>query len=187
MHIKLSILVLLVSTCKVFAQQSSEWISKLENPKHPRFDELKPDQYLTKYVDYDLSGLLHPSTDFLGYIGIDYKRIKIDFNTISQDPKSPNKYIVKGSSSVSNNTCHFEGTITISQFREFKRMHFGVDDIHANAGFRAQGIAIGKYLFRENPGQQYSGVVEGTMTIWWYIDKHGNIKFDEGDYEVAID
>ena len=49
--------------------------------------------------------------------------------------------------------------------------------MYENDGIKAQGIAIGRYLFSENPKQSHVGTFEGIMTLWWYIDKDDNIKY----------
>lgn len=122
--------------------------------------------------------MLTPNSDFLGLIGKDYRRLHIDFKTIEKSNETANLYYVKGKSTVYSNTCDFEGTITIEQFREFKHMDYGIDNMYADSSFKAQGVAIGRYRFNENPEQKHVGVFEGVMTVWWYVDKDGKILYD---------
>jgi hypothetical protein len=123
--------------------------------------------------------LLIPETEFLGYIGNEYQRIYIEFTSIRKDEFKPGTYEVIGYSIVHNNKCDFTGTLKIEQIREFKQMHFGVDNMYEDAGFKSQGLLIGKYIFEENPEQSHVGIFEGIITLWWYIDKDGNIQFDD--------
>jgi hypothetical protein len=106
-----------------------------------------------------------------------YKRLKIDFNSI-KETGNPGTYIVKGSSSVCATTCSFEGEVVIEQIREFKRLHYGVDEMYQDFGVVRQGVLIGRYVLKEDPKQSHSGVFKGILTLWWYLDKAGEIKYD---------
>ena len=172
----LSIILILFSS-NLLAQQSTEWLNSLENPEFPMFNQLKASNQLSDYVRYDLSALLNPRSDFLGYIGSDYKRIHVKFNSIKKSEATPNLYFITGKTTVSNNTCDFEGTLTIEQFREFKNMYYGVDSMYSDSGFKSQGIAIGTYKLSENPQQKHVGTFEGVVTLWWYLDKDGEIRY----------
>ncbi|MDH5476226.1 MAG: hypothetical protein OEX22_11080 [Cyclobacteriaceae bacterium] len=172
------LLILLIST-EAFTQQSKDWLDGLENPKDTFFDGLKSENQLTKYIEHDLSELLMPRTEFFGYIGFDYRRIKVSITSINKNENIPNQYTVSGKTTVFNNTCDFEGTITFEQFREFVNMNYGLDSMYSNSGFKSQGVVIGKYLFSENARQNHVGVFEGIMTLWWYVDKNGTIKYND--------
>lgn len=157
--------------------QSKEWINQLENPKY-NTDELKTDNLIDKYLAYDFSTLLIPKSDFIGYIGDDYKRIYIYYTSITKDTLT-NDYKITGLSLVGNNKCDFEGTIKIKQIREYKNMHFGVDEIYKNEGIKAQGLLIGEYNLKENINQQHSGEFIGIMTLYWYIDRFDILHYDD--------
>ncbi|WP_162555688.1 hypothetical protein [Reichenbachiella versicolor] len=172
-------IILVLLSINVFGQQKTKWLNSLENPKSRMFQKLKKGNLLNRYLKYDLSDVLVPKTDFLGFIGTDFRRIKINYSSIKKSTNTSNLYFITGTTKVGDNICDFEGTITIEQFREFENMHYGIDDKYADAGFKAQGIAIGKYLFNENPEQKFVGTFEGIMTVWWYVNKNGEIKFDD--------
>lgn len=50
--------------------------------------------------------------------------------------------------------------------------------MYQDSGLVKQGILIGRYVLKENPKQNHSGVFKGIMTLWWYLDKTGEIKYD---------
>lgn len=159
-------------------KQTDEWLKQLENPTYES-DRLKDENLKSKYLKYDFSTLLTPRYDFFGYIDPNYRRIKIYFTSISKNQHEPDIYNIKGISIVANNKCTFEGEIKVKQIREYKNMHFGCDEEFKDAGFKAQGILFGEYNFKENPKQKYSGVFEGVMTLYWYVDKHEIIHYDD--------
>ena len=161
----------------ICGQQSTEWLKKLENPEY-EIDKLKKENFITKYRKYDFSTLLVPKTNFIGYIGKDFQRIKTHFSSITKDTSNPNKYLITGISTVSNTVCDFTGEIIIQQVREYKSMHYGVDNKHKNSGFKSQGILIGTYILKENKTQKHSGVFKGIVTLNWYVDKFGIIQYD---------
>jgi hypothetical protein len=157
--------------------QTKKWINQLENPKYDIY-ELKPDNLIDKYKAYNFSTLLTPKSDFIGYIGDDYKRIYIYYTSITKDTLT-NDYKITGLSLVGNNKCDFEGTIKIKQIREYKNMHFGVDEIYKNEGIKAQGLLIGEYNLKEDINQQHSGEFIGVMTLYWYIDRFDILHYDD--------
>ncbi len=173
---KLLLLLIILFTSTAYASQIDEWITSIEKPRW-KSEELKSDNYKLKYIKYDFSPLLMPRSNFLGYIGSNYKRIMIYFKSIKKN--GHDTYFVEGTSETNKNICSFEGKIVIEQIREFKTMHFGRDDEFINAGFKAQGILLGKYEFKENPADKQSGIFEGIMTLYWLIDKNNNIQYDD--------
>ncbi|MEQ9440035.1 MAG: hypothetical protein RIG62_13350 [Cyclobacteriaceae bacterium] len=179
---RILLIALILSSTEVFSQQTTDWINSLENPKYSSW-ELKPENLINRYLKYDLSKILTPNSNFLGYIGKDYRRLHIDFISIKKSENISNVYYIAGKSTVYDNTCDFEGTVTIEQFREFKYMDYGVDSMYADSGFKAQGIAIGRYRLNENPEQNHVGIFEGIMTVWWYLDKNGKIQYDNLSYD----
>ena len=176
MKIKTLILLLFISI-SVCGQQTKKWLENIENPQYST-DELKKDNVKSEYLKHDFSTLLTPKQDFLGFIGQDYRRIRIYFTSITKDSSNKEKYIIKGMSIVGSNICDFKGEINIEQVREYKLMHYGVDNKYENSGFKSQGVLIGKYLFKENPKQKHTGLFEGIISLNWYVDKHGIVHYD---------
>ena len=171
------ILFLIIPIAEAFGQQTNEWLIKLENPEFVSY-ELKKENVISDYLKHDFSELLMPEQQVLGYIGANYRRINVTVSAVNKNPTLPNVYYVSGSTTVNNNKCDFEGTITVEQIREFKQLHYGVDDMYKDHGIKAQGILIGRYRFTENPGQKHVGIFEGVMTLWWYLDKNENVQYD---------
>jgi hypothetical protein len=174
----LIILCFIISITEACGQQTAEWLKSLENPQFPKW-ELKPDNALSIYVEHDFSGLLMPKQQVLGYISENYRRIIVTYTSIKKSLTTPNLYYVSGSTSVSNNKCDFEGTITIEQIREFQQLHYGVDDMFKQKGIKSEGIVIGRYQFNENPLQKHVGIFQGIMTLWWYLDENGSVQYDD--------
>jgi len=172
-----SFLILFFISLTVFGQQTKEWLRLLNNPKNIE-DKLSEENVKAGFVKYDFSTLFVPRHDFLGYIGSDYRRIKIFFTTIIKDSANSEIYRIKGVSLVGDNKCDFSGTITINQVRLYKTIHFGADNEYSNKGLISQGVLIGDYEFKENPDQNHSGIFQGVMTLYWYLDKFGIIYYD---------
>ncbi|QQS40592.1 MAG: hypothetical protein IPM63_14650 [Acidobacteriota bacterium] len=177
---KLTLTVLLVSAILVSgaaAQQTKEWLKALENPTDAS-ERLKPENFLDKYKRHDLSLLLAPHSEFLGFIEPDYQRLYIFYTSISKDAADPALYEVEGFSVAKDNKCRFEGTIKIVQMREYVKPEYGLDDEYKDAGIKARGIAIGEYRFVEEKSQKHSGVFEGVVTMNWYLDRNGILRYD---------
>jgi hypothetical protein len=181
---KILILYFALFTSISFAGQPVDWLVQLENPRYEIF-RLKDDNLLENYLKYDFSSLLKPESDFLGFIEPNYRRLKIQFNSVKKNPANNAKYDIKGFSIVKNNKCDFSGTMTLTQVREYKEMHYGVDDEYKEHGIKAQGIAVANYELYENKQQKFSGVFEGVMTLYWYKDKNDNLVFDDIEKSVS--
>jgi hypothetical protein len=171
---------LLMTPVLSFCQEmnnSDNWLKQLENPNR-KSDRLKRENSTEKYRIYDFSPFLKPESEFLGFIGSDYRRIMIKFISVRRDV-NPEIYQINGSSLVNNNKCDFTGQITVRQIREFETLHFGVDEKYRDSGIKAQGVLIGDYSLKENKNQAHSGEFSGIMTLWWYIDKDGKLRYDD--------
>jgi hypothetical protein len=173
---KIIVLLIILSSSAAYGNQTDEWIKYLENPPWSS-DELKHKNYKSQYLHYDFSQLLVPRSEFLGYIDPNFKRIKIHFKSISKS--KPDTYHVKGTSETGSNICDFEGQIVIKEIREFKELHLGSDDEFKSAGFKAQGLLLGAYNFKENPNQKQSGIFEGIVTLYWLVDNNNRIQYDD--------
>jgi len=133
----------------------------------------------SQYLGRDFSSLLKPKSEFLGYIGSDYQRLRITFTSIAQDKKDHAVYRVRGYSVVKANTNGFEGIIVVDKISRLREMHYGADDELKNAGIQAEGILTAKYELRENPEQKHSGKFTGTMTLNWYVPQNGKLLCDD--------
>lgn len=138
--------------------------------------DLKPEDVSARYASYDFSGLIIPEQKFIGYIGPDYERIRIIYTSVERDKNDKGKYLVKGVSIVSNNSCDFSGTMRVTGIHELKSMQLGVDSIYKNPGFRAQGIMIAEYKFREDPRGPHPGIFEGSMFVSWLVTSKGKLR-----------
>jgi len=175
----LTITTIIFATTIVYPQKtdySEDWLKQLENPEDEVY-KLKKQNLIDRYMPYDFSLLIKPQTEFLGFIGSDYRRILITFSSVTRESNSQT-YTVSGTSLVINNKCDFIGTITILQIREFETFHYGVDDIYRENGLKAQGVIIGEYSLKENKDQPHSGEFIGIMSLMWFIDKAGELFYD---------
>ncbi len=178
MMLNISALVFTLLSMPAQAEQKDKWIQSLENAKWEIY-RLKEDNFKSKYTKFDFSALLTPRSDFLGYIEPNFRRLRIKFTTVKKESGKQEQYKVIGYSIVRNNKCNFEGVIKITQIREYKQMHYGVDEEYKDRGLQSQGILLGEYVFNENKKQKFSGIFEGIITLYWYTDKEGHIKYDD--------
>lgn len=125
---------------------------------------------------YDFSELLKPETSFLGFIAPNYKRMNIEFNRITK--KDAKTYQVEGQSTVNTNTCEFSGLITITKIQEepeAKVRDEGLKDME----IQGRGTMTANYEFKEQQKEKVCGIFKGQMTLNWYIDKEGELEYDD--------
>ena len=130
-------------------------------------------------ADYNFTRLIFPNHDFLGLIGLRYRRIKIFYNSIQKNISNPFAYQVKGASVVGSNKCDFSGVINVESIHKAKRMELGADLMYEDAGFKSQGILVAKYEFKEDKTQNHVGTFSGKMMIWWLMDRHGILHIND--------
>lgn len=141
-------------------------------------NKILTDEYIIKtdikseFIQYDISSLLTQTTNsrIFGFIGDNYQRIRIKFISVIKNKENPSQYFVYGKSMVKDNVCEFQGTITIINVFNCKNPEFpGI----------TQGKVLGEYLLFESPKQKHVGQFKGLFTSNWYLDKEGNLKYDD--------
>ena len=110
-----------------------------------------------------------PFPEPLGYIGDNYQRFYIHFITVLKSQENPYQYKVYGKTKVKDNICDFNGTITVK-----KAMLYKVSD---DPGYK-QGSVICEVIFYEDSTHASSGVIKGTLTSNFYLDKTGKLHYD---------
>nr|WP_299384148.1 hypothetical protein [Allomuricauda sp.] len=150
----------------------------------PRNEELKTQNLVSEYYQFDFSKIwtLTENNNVLGIIGKEHQRLKIKLTSVEKDPNNPNKYFVTGKSCVKGTICDFSGTINLSQIKEVKKLHFGVDDEYADKGIKSQGVLIADYEFKENPEQKHSGIFKGKLHSKWYLNSKNQIEYDDIEF-----
>jgi hypothetical protein len=138
--------------------------------------------YFTSIKNYDLSKLWHADSiqvegdgnkisfpEPLGYIGDNYQRFYIHYITVSKRKESPYQYKIYGKTKVKDNICSFNGTITIKKAMLYKES----DDPRYK-----QGSVICEVIFYEDSTHASSGVIKGTLTSDFSLDKTGKLHYD---------
>jgi hypothetical protein len=120
----------------------------------------------------DLSGFWNNETTDkrFGFIGSNYRRLRIKFISITKANDNPSRYKVYGKSKVSDNICSFHGTIDIKESYYIKTLEYPDGNT---------GILAGEYTFNEDPKANHSGIFKGRFVTYWYKDKNGNIKYND--------
>lgn len=147
-------------------------------------NELKPKNVLNNYHHYNFSNIWTQTENnaVLGIIGKEHQRIQIKLISIFKNKNNPNDYIVSGKSYVKGTVCDFKGNIMLTEIKEVKKLHFGVDDQYADKGIKSQGILIADYEFYENSEQKHSGVFKGKLYSKWYVNSKNQIEYDNIEF-----
>ncbi len=134
-------------------------------------DLIKTD-IINEFIRNDISALLTQTTNtrVLGFIGDNYQRIRIKLVSVIKNKDNGSQYFVYGKSMVKDNVCEFQGTINITNVFYFKR---------SEPPAIKEGQVMGEYIFYENPQQKHVGQFKGVFTTNWYLDKDGNLKYDD--------
>ena len=150
----------------------------------PRNEELKTQNLISNYNQFDFSNIwtLTENKNVVGIIGKDHQRLKIKLTSVEKDPKNSNNYFVSGKSWVKGTICDFSGTITLTEIKEVKELHFGVDDEYADKGIKSQGTLIADYEFKENTEQRHSGIFQGKLHSKWFLNSENKIEYDNIEF-----
>ena len=109
----------------------------------------------------------------LGYIGNDFQRFYIHFNTVEKNNSNPLKYQITGKTRVKENICSFDGVLNITNVVILPELYCDGE----NYLFQ-QGYLEGSYEFRENKDEYGAGVLKGTFRTNFYIDNEGKMLYD---------
>jgi hypothetical protein len=142
---------------------------------------LRPENKIDQFKHYDFSIVFSEkhSVFNIGYIGDNFRRIRIKFVSVIKNPHNQNIYYVYGKSNVLGNVCPFQGTIDITQIRLLNPMHYGVDDQYKGKGIKCQGVIIANYVFYEDPSKKHSGYFSGEVYVGWYLNGKNKIIYDD--------
>lgn len=64
-------------------------------------------------------------------------------------------------------------------------MHWRVDDKYKSKGIKQEGIVVGEYHFAENRSQKFSGRFDGVFCSRWFIDRYGDLKYDDLEWDCS--
>ena len=138
--------------------------------------------YYSAIKNYDLRNLWHadsiktegdgdkiPFPEPLGYIGDSFQRFYIHYISITKSKRNPYQYTVYGKTRVKENICSFRGTITVKK----ALLNQETDDPRYK-----QGSVTCDVSFYEDKAQTSSGLIKGTLTSDFYIDKNGKLNYN---------
>ena len=108
----------------------------------------------------------------MGYIGADYHRLHINFNSVKKVSKT--KYIVSGEYKITAEARPFNGEIQITKIKKYINLNYSVDDF-IKGKIKAQGIALASYILKGDGGFQ----AKGQMLIKWYINSDQRLAYDD--------
>ena len=132
------------------------------------------DQFIIDYLNNNDIGFLwggeQSQNERIGYVGQEYERIQIHFNSIIQNFDNPSEYLVYGKSKVMNNICEFQGFLLITE------VGFKTDSISNSP---KHGFLDGEYIFYEDPSCFHSGIFQGKFYTDFYIDNTETLYYDD--------
>jgi hypothetical protein len=129
------------------------------------------------FEQYDFSKLWVKNYS-LGYIGNNFQRMYMTFEKVQK--KSATEYSVSGVSKVKKNVCNFTGTFKILEYRQLKEFHYGIDDVRID-DVKNQGYVFAEFIIEEDITQKNSGEFRGILATGWYINKEGELLYDDLD------
>lgn len=105
--------------------------------------------------------------DFLGFIGVNRKRLRITFTSIKKREENKDVYEVEGFSTVMNkNKRTFKGTFTLLSHYRLTAPAFDGDGPLKKG--EAEGFSTFLYTLKEDENLTATGVFKGDMLVLWY-------------------
>ena len=135
-------------------------------------DVVKKTTYDVPYKKYtaplDMLQVLNGKKDnFLGFIGVNRKRLRITFTSIKKNEENKDVYEVEGFSTVMNkNKRTFKGTFTLlSHYRLTEPAFYGDGPLKKG---EAEGFSTFSYTLKEDENLTATGIFKGEMLVLWY-------------------
>ena len=119
-------------------------------------------------IHLDMLQVLSGKKDnFLGFIGVNRKRLRITFTSIKKSEENKDVYEVEGFSTVMNkNKRTFKGTFTLlSHYRLTAPAFYGDGPLKKG---EAEGFSTFLYTLKEDENLTATGVFKGEMLVLWY-------------------
>ena len=135
-------------------------------------DVVKKTTYDVPYKKYtaplDMEKVLNAEkSNFLGFIGVNYKRLRITFTSIKKNEENKDVYEVEGFSTVMNkNKRTFKGTFTLQSHYRLTAPSFDGDEPLKKG--EAEGFSTFSYTLKEDENLTATGVFKGEMLVLWY-------------------
>ena len=135
-------------------------------------DVVKETTYDIPYKKYtaplDMEKVLNAEkSNFLGFIGVNRKRLRITFTSIKKSEENKNVYEVEGFSTVMNkNKRTFKGTFTLLSHYRLTAPAFDGDEPLKKG--EAEGFSTFSYTLKEDENLTATGVFKGEMLVLWY-------------------
>ena len=105
-------------------------------------------------------------SNFLGFIGTNYKRLRITFSSIKKSEKNKDVYEVEGFSNVMNkNKRTFKGTFSLLSHYKFTKS--ANDDPPLPKKGEVEGFSTFLYQLAEDENLTATGVFKGKMIVMW--------------------
>ena len=135
-------------------------------------DVIEKTTYNVPYEKYnihlDMLQVLNGKKDnFLGFIGVNRKRLRITFTSIKKSEENKDVYEVEGFSTVMNkNKRTFKGTFTLQSHYRLTAPAFDGDEPLKKG--EAEGFSTFSYMLKEDENLTATGVFKGEMLVLWY-------------------
>ena len=119
-------------------------------------------------IHLDMLQVLNGKKDnFLGFIGVNRKRLRITFTTIKKSEENKDLYEVEGFSTVMNKSKRtFKGTFTLQSHYRLTAPAFDGDEPLKKG--EAEGFSTFSYTLKEDENLTAIGVFKGEMLVLWY-------------------
>ena len=119
-------------------------------------------------INLDILQVLNGKKDnFLGFIGVNRKRLRITFTSIKKSEENKDVYEVEGFSTVMNkNKRTFKGTFTLQSHYRLTAPAFDGDEPLKKG--EAEGFSTFSYMLKEDENLTATGVFKGEMLVLWY-------------------
>ena len=119
-------------------------------------------------IHLDMLQVLNGKKDnFLGFIGVNRKRLRITFTSIKKSEENKDVYEVEGFSTVMNkNKRTFKGTFTLQS--HYRLTAPASDEDEPLKKGEAEGFSTFSYTLKEDENLTATGVFKGEMLVLWY-------------------
>ena len=106
----------------------------------------------------------------LGYIGEDFQRLEIRFESVVKNFDNPYEYFIYGKTRVDGNICEFQGSLLITE------TGYIIDEEYPEL---MRAYLSGNYVLFEDQACLHSGVFRGNFITGIYLDEQGDIYYDD--------
>ena len=122
----------------------------------------------------------------IGYVGVDYRRLRLRLDFALRDCNDSTKYWVRAHCMVDSQETNLQGYFQLTHARQ-RKYNQPNKLICSDQLFVSQGLVLGEYYLTQYPTDTVPLVLRGVFLTNWLTDEHGRLRYNKLGWDCDND